>query len=207
MSDSLFEIYELKRLFLGPISFKIKKFSITSINGDSGAGKTMFLRSIADLDKHTGDLFFNGKSFLEYAPHIWRTKVAYVPSESAWWGEKVSDSFLNITQTAITPALRELNLRENIFNEDIRRLSSGEKQRLALLRSLTNFPTILLLDEPTANLDMKSTLAFEEFVKKYVKTNGAAVLWVSHNMEQSKRVADNFFTLKDGLLFEANIHD
>ncbi|HDK38151.1 MAG TPA: ATP-binding cassette domain-containing protein, partial [Thiolapillus brandeum] len=84
------------------------------------------------------------------------------------------------------------------------RLSSGEKQRLALARMLANQPRVLLLDEPTANLDMRNTEIVEQIIQDYLQQYQAAVIWVSHDPEQLSRVAasrakmiQGRFTLED----------
>ncbi|MDX1335484.1 MAG: ATP-binding cassette domain-containing protein, partial [Gammaproteobacteria bacterium] len=70
----------------------------------------------------------------------------------------------------------------------VSRLSSGERQRLALLRMLENSPRVLLLDEPTANLDRENTLLVENMIARYVQDHEAAAVWVSHDAEQQERL-------------------
>ena len=70
------------------------------------------------------------------------------------------------------------------------RLSSGERQRLALARLLANRPRVLLLDEPTANLDPVNIHRVEQLVKDYLAEQQAACLWVTHTREQIARIAD-----------------
>ena len=82
----------------------------------------------------------------------------------------------------------------------VARLSSGERQRLALLRVLANRPPVLLLDEPTANLDEATTARVEALLKDYRTLHGAGVLWVSHDPQQLRRVADRHLRIADGRL-------
>jgi hypothetical protein len=82
------------------------------------------------------------------------------------------------------------------------RCSTGEKQRLALLRSLMQGPAVLLLDEPTGNLDQDSTRRVEALLDDYRQQQSAALLWVTHDPEQIRRVARRSFTLRNGLLEE-----
>ena len=81
------------------------------------------------------------------------------------------------------------------------RCSSGEKQRLAILRLLANKPRVLLLDEPTANLDAENTDKVESLIADYLANHNAMAIWVSHNHAQLRRVStDKRFDLSDGRL-------
>jgi ABC-type multidrug transport system ATPase subunit len=84
-------------------------------------------------------------------------------------------------------------------------LSTGERQRLALLRLLTNQPRALLLDEPTASLDPESTVAMERLISDYRQQHQAAVLWVSHQPEQIKRVCVRHLRLEQHRIREASL--
>jgi len=77
----------------------------------------------------------------------------------------------------------------------VSRLSSGEKQRLALARILMNKPRVLLLDEPTASLDADNVITVEKLIEKYRCDTGAAVLWVSHDAQQATRVGNRHLQL------------
>jgi UDP-glucose/iron transport system ATP-binding protein len=84
----------------------------------------------------------------------------------------------------------QLGLARETGGWRIERLSSGEKQRLALLRLLANRPEVLLLDEPTANLDAANSRRVETLVRDYLKANGASCLWVSHAQQQLEQLCD-----------------
>lgn len=96
--------------------------------------------------------------------------------------------------------LEKLGFQSDILDWRIERLSTGEKQRLALFRLLLNEPQVLLLDEPTAALDVSNVWKAEEAVSEYRKSTGAAVVWVSHNPEQIARVADRHLQFVNGRL-------
>jgi ABC-type iron transport system FetAB ATPase subunit len=120
--------------------------------------------------------------------------VGLLPAESQWWDEVVGDHF---------PAHNNLQLQSLGFESDVlkwsvSRLSSGERQRLAILRLLANRPHILLLDEPTANLDSHNTQCVETLIKQYMEDINAGVLWVSHDMSQIERIADRVIAFKSG---------
>jgi len=97
-----------------------------------------------------------------------------------------------------------LGLDARLLGEPVARLSSGERQRCALLRLLANEPQVLLLDEPTANLDPLSAQRVEAVVADYRQTRQAAVIWVSHDPAQIARVADRHLRFADGTLQETD---
>ncbi|MBL4761899.1 MAG: ATP-binding cassette domain-containing protein [Gammaproteobacteria bacterium] len=174
----------------GPISLSIKAGQCLCLWGDSGVGKSMLLRAIADLDEHEGELS-SGELFCHSTtPTQWRHLIRLVPPESSWWFPQVADHY-----DALQDAdLRALGLPEGIKTQAVEQLSSGEKQRLSLLRALDSSPRVLLLDEPTANLDAKNCLRVEALIKSYLEKGGAC-LWVSHDKAQRERVADEAFEL------------
>ncbi len=98
--------------------------------------------------------------------------------------------------------LEQLGFSGQVLEWEVRRCSTGERQRLALLRLLANRPRALLLDEPTASLDPAGVGRMEALLEQYRIRHGAAVLWVSHDPEQIRRVATRHFELQDGRLWE-----
>ena len=86
------------------------------------------------------------------------------------------------------------------MEQPVARLSSGEKQRLALMRLLANRPQVLLLDEPTANLDPENTRRVEAVITEYRRAHKAVVIWVSHDPEQVTRVANRYYEMTNGAL-------
>ena len=118
-------------------------------------------------------------------------------ADSQWWRDRVVEHF----DTPPTgEAMAALDLAPALLEAPVARLSSGERQRLALLRLLANRPRVLLLDEPTANLDPDNVTRVEELVARYMATEGAAVLWVSHDPLQGTRVAHRQLRLAAGRL-------
>ncbi|MDH5395290.1 MAG: ABC transporter ATP-binding protein [Gammaproteobacteria bacterium] len=193
-----FQVQHLK-----PLNFKVKD-KITCLSGDSGSGKSLLLRAIADLIEHNGDALLDDKKCSDIPPVQWRKWVGFLPAESHWWKENVKDHFPE-NNKQVHHFLKMLSLREESLDWDISRCSTGEKQRLALIRLLLNEPKVLLLDEPTASLDQKNVEQVETVIKQYAKDNQVPVIWVSHDPQQIKRVAESMLEIKNNEIVEVSL--
>jgi len=172
--------------WLPATSVKVAMGQCIVISGPSGVGKSLLLRAIADLDEHKGSLCINDVASNEIPATQWRKQVGLLTAESAWWGECVSDHMVNIEEQQLI----ELGLDTKALSWSIDRLSTGEKQRLAILRVLANQPDFLLLDEPTANLDPVSVSKVENVLMKYCRDKPSGLIWVTHDTVQAERIAD-----------------
>ncbi|MDZ7840037.1 MAG: ATP-binding cassette domain-containing protein [Gammaproteobacteria bacterium] len=198
-SSSLLEIRELAFDDTGPFDLALQPGECAGLSGPSGSGKTRLLRSIADLDVHRGRMWLAGVDSADIPPPSWRRQVALLPAESAWWHDEVGTHFVE----APTPArLASLGFTESVMGWRVDRLSSGEKQRLAVLRMLAMAPRVLLLDEPTANLDEDNIGRLEILIRDYLRAGNAASIWVSHDRRQLQRVAGRCYRLDEGHLVE-----
>lgn len=190
---------QLATRHVGPLSLTIAAGECVCLRGSSGSGKSLLLRAVADLDAHGGDVFLDDTPCTALPAPVWRRQVALVMAESQWWAERIGDHF---------PAgmnadwLRRLDLDADALDWQVARCSTGQRQRLALLRALMQMPKALLLDEPTGNLDADNTRRVEALLADYRREHGAAVLWVSHDDSQAARVAQRRFRLQDGALVE-----
>ena len=184
-----------------PVSLIVEAGQCVFLSGVSGSGKSLLLRAIADLDCFQGEVLLDDVSSMLMSGSKWRQRVAYLPAESQWWFDSVAEHFADV------PAENKLSMLgfdRSIMDASVHNLSSGERQRLALLRMMLNQPDVLLLDEPTASLDPENTRQVEALISSYCLENNAAVLWVSHDPEQISRIADRHVKLDDGKLLRVS---
>ncbi len=184
---------------IGPLSFEVAEGECVALMGASGAGKSLLLRAIVDLDPNEGTVTLDSIDRGSVAASDWRKLVALVPAGSGWWGDRVGDHFP--PHAAVADLLDAFALA-GALDWEVARLSTGERQRLAIARALCRNPKALLLDEPTASLDEAATQRVEELVTRCCQS-GLAVLMVTHDHRQGKRLARRILRMADGRLQEA----
>jgi putative ABC transport system ATP-binding protein len=195
----MLQVRDLRTNILKPASFSLSAGECIAVRGPSGAGKTLLLRAIADLDPNEGLVTLNGRDRSTIAGPEWRRLVGYVPAEPGWWADTVGEHFGE--WTAALAFVTDLGFPEETKAWPITRLSTGERLRLALIRALMVRPKVLLLDEPTAALDAASVAAVESLIGTQIRV-GLAVLWVTHDAQQAKRVAHRLLVLGGGQIRE-----
>jgi ABC-type iron transport system FetAB ATPase subunit len=174
----LFEVKDLRGSHIPPVSFALRAGDVLTVEGESGVGKSQMLRALADLSPHEGEVRLDGTEQQAMPPADWRRQVALVPAESGWWADHVADHFARRPSESWW---ERLQLKSALWEASVERLSSGERQRLAVLRALVLEPRVLLLDEPAANLDRGNAHAMVELLQDYLHEHGAAAVWVSHD--------------------------
>jgi len=198
-SQTVLEVRGLRTAHVGPVDFRLLAGEICRLSGESGAGKTLLLRALADLDPNEGEVILDGIERARIAPTDWRRQVAYLAAEPLWWEERVG---LHFSTDCDDSRLKALGFEPEVRNWEVERLSSGERQRLALIRLLENRPRVLLLDEPTANLDPANSRKVERMVREYVSDHGACALWVSHDPIQRQRLGGRSLVMEAGRMRE-----
>ena len=187
---------------LEAVSLSVATGEVVCLSGTSGSGKTRLLRAVADIEPHGGECMLGDVRQSETPAHRWRAQVMMVPAESQWWHETVGEHFETGQHQAPGDALDALDLPTEATDWSIDRLSSGEKQRLALIRALLHEPRALLLDEPTANLDADSARQVERWLLEVIVARGLPTLWVAHDAGQIERVSNRHLRIRDGRLRE-----
>ena len=191
----------LRHLTLGPVALGIDAGECVAVTGPSGAGKSLLLRAIADLDPHDGEASIDGKACSAMAGPQWRGLVTYVAAEAGWWSEVVADHFLSGADAA--RLLPRVGMPADALSWQVARLSTGERQRLALLRAIMQEPRALLLDEPTSALDQETTALVEDLLRERL-ASGGVVLLVTHDPAQARRLGRRHFHLEAGQLREVS---
>jgi len=191
----MFDVDNLKIHGVSPISFSLAAGEYMAVEGPSGSGKTLLLRALADLDQVEGDKRLDGHSFLSMTGPQWRRQVRYNAAEPGWWTDPPAGSFRN--QELIKDKLHEVGLDPQCLERPISQLSTGERQRLSLLRIMEGAPRVLLLDEPTGALDPESTIRVESLLQAVGRT-GTSMLIVTHDKAQARRLARRKLILNQG---------
>jgi tungstate transport system ATP-binding protein len=217
---SYLEVTDLSKRYndlwaLRHINLHVKKGEVFGLIGPSGAGKTTLLRLIATLEKPTeGRIRFDGVGLHELSEKeglkmkrrmgiVFQNPVAFKRSvyENVAYGLRIRDVAKGSIDKRVKAALQLVGLSE-FKHRKATTLSGGEVQRLALIRTTVIEPELLLLDEPTANLDPANVALIERAISAIVKTDGTTVIIATHNMFQAERLADRVGFVLNGELVE-----
>jgi len=195
------------------IEFNVKKGDVVSILGVNGAGKSTLLKCINGILKpQKGEIFIDHTNIKKTSRIEIAKALAYVPQRSeqsfitvfdaVLLGRKpyikwdVTKNDIEITERVLSAlGLKKLSLR--YINE----LSGGEFQKVVIARALVQQPKVILLDEPTNNLDPKNQFEVMDIIKEISKKKGIASVIVMHNVNLAVRLSDRFVLLKEGKVF------
>lgn len=193
-------------LILNGINLEVDKGDCISVVGQSGGGKSTLLKIMSDLITiNEGYIKYKDKYYREYDPLELRRRISYCVQLPYLFGNTVFDNlsfpFLireeKINENRIIELLNEFNLSSDYLNRDIKGLSGGEKQRIAMIRNLIYTPEVLLLDEATSALDKENAENIERVIEDLNK-GGATVIWITHSAEQSIRIFNKRIKINEG---------
>lgn len=196
------------------ITADIEGPQVVSILGPNGVGKSTLMHCLNKILSPTGGtVFFDGKDVSEYSLKEMAKHIGYVPYTSSdsfpltvvdtvllgrhpHAGWKTTDEDLEIVYDVLEKLdIQDLAMR--YFNE----LSAGQHQKVMLARGLVQKPEVLLLDEPTSNLDIKHQLAITRTLKQLSRSEGLLVIMISHDLNIAARYSDNIILMSDGGIY------
>ena len=196
---------------LKDISFTVQKKEIIALLGPSGSGKSSLLKSINMLNTPScGQIKYHNNDIQEISPMALRKKIGYVLQKPTLFGNDVMENLkypcelhqkvfdINLVEFY----LKKVNLKPDILEKKPNELSGGEQQRISLVRTLLLEPEMILLDEVTSALDEDNTLLIEELIKYENENNELTVIFISHNNEQAKRLAQKVIYMEEGVIKE-----
>jgi len=194
------------RAIVQDVSIEVRQGDVLGIVGQSGAGKSSFLRLLNRLDEPTaGTFFLEGRDYREIAPRELRSKVGMVMQTAFLFPGTVAENIRfgpdqhgeRLEDGRLDELLRQVGL-DDFAARAIDHLSGGEAQRVAFARALGNSPTVLLLDEPTSALDDLAKSEVETVIRDVVRASHLTCLIVTHDLKSAARLADRILVLEGG---------
>ena len=201
---------------LHDISFSVDKGEILVIIGPSGSGKSSLLRCLNRLEEpQSGLIQLDGTDITESPVTALRRRVGMIFQQAVSFEGSVADNIAfgptlcgeSLSRKRIHELMDLASLEPELADKDAYELSGGQEQRLAIARALANQPDVLLLDEPTSALDPIATRNVEESLLFLRRQLGLTLVWVSHSIEQARRLADRVLLLSDGRMIRVDSVD
>ncbi|AWI05907.1 ABC transporter ATP-binding protein [Clostridium drakei] len=201
------------RSVLKNINFSVEKGECLAILGTNGAGKSTLLKCMDHILKpQFGAVLVEEDEIFKLSPMKLAQKIGYVSQQQVSIKTTVFDSVLLGRKPYIkwNASKEDLKIVSNVINmlglkdyslRYLDELSGGELQKVIIARALAQEPKVLLLDEPTSNLDLKNQLEVIKIIKEIVKTQQIAAIMIVHDLNLAMRFADKFVLLKDENIF------
>ncbi len=202
---------------LGEINLNIKKGEIVSVFGPNGSGKSTLLKIISGtLEPGSGSVFYGDKNIKEYSHKELAKKIGFVPTltsavfpfsvyEIVMSGRTPYLGFAGFENKEdhriVTEALKTVELY-HLRNKGINEVSGGEAQRAYIARALAQKTEVILLDEPTAHLDLKHQVAVIKLLKKLNDEHGITIILVSHDLNLSGNFSNRAILMKNGKIIK-----
>lgn len=188
---------------------RMHKGKIMGIVGANGAGKSTLIKILGGLEKPTrGNIFYNGVQDFNQIyrditvvfqhPYLLSTDVFH----NIAYPMKVRKYKKKDIKNRVNTLLHEMEI-ENLKDQRANTLSGGEGQKVALARAISFYPSLLLLDEPTANIDPNSMVVMEKMIKKINQSHKTTIVIVTHSLAQAKRLCTEIMVMDKGKIIEA----
>jgi iron complex transport system ATP-binding protein len=197
---------------LREISFEAKAGTVTAVIGPNAAGKSTLLRCITGILHPSGSVLSGERPASEFTRLEWAGHVGYLPQAQEKDGETLLSVFEAVLFGRTRPytlkvptedldatwkILEMMNLGE-IATRPFRHLSGGQRKLVSIAQVLVREPQILLLDEPTANLDLRNQLEIAELIREHTKRRGITTILTLHDLNVAARFADQIAVLNEG---------
>jgi putative ABC transport system ATP-binding protein len=192
---------------LQEVSFTVIPGETLTIIGPSGAGKSSLLRCLNRLQEpHAGQILFHGQDIRALDVTELRCRVGFVFQKTAVFAGSVADNIAfgpmlknqTLSRERLRTLMKMVALDDAFLDKDAGELSGGQEQRMAIARALANEPEVILLDEPTSALDPIATHQVEDTLQALRRDLNLTLIWVSHAVEQARRVSDRVLLLDEG---------
>ncbi|MBI4734183.1 MAG: ATP-binding cassette domain-containing protein [Rubrobacteridae bacterium] len=203
------------KLILNDVSFAARSGDLIAVGGPSGGGKTTLLRVLNRLQEpDSGSVFFQAKPVAAFNVVKLRQRICYMQQTPVMVNGTARDNLLipysfkaSATKTPpddrmLVESMQRFQLSDISLHDNAQNLSVGQKQRLALIRTMLLEPDVLLLDEPTSALDARSREIVEKYIEDLVIDKGTTVIMVSHVDISFKNVEVRKFNINNGILME-----
>jgi len=188
---------------LGPVSLAIEPGTITALVGNNGSGKSTLLKLIMNLaNLDGGEINVFGKS-VNGKDESWKRHITFQPQNSVGWNAYTGEDLKRLIAPLYTKwdeALFEhmIKLFDIPLDKRFGKLSPGQQQKLSLSLALPRSTEILILDEPTASLDIPSKKLFMDLLVDWMEKEDCAVILTTHQADDLRKLADYLFLMKDG---------
>lgn len=206
--QSLSKTYGKRKIFTD-ISFTIKQGEIVGLIGENGAGKSTLLSILATLQKPTtGKISLDGLTYTKMR-NIVRKKIGYVPQEIALWNHlTVRENMLFFEKLAWNKKSEDelkgicSHVKLNRWEEPVYNLSGGMKRKLNLAISLIHDPDLLLLDEPTVGIDLKSRMEIGTYLKILATDFNKIIMYTSHDIAEIKTLCNRVICIGEDPFYQ-----
>ncbi|GGJ84525.1 hypothetical protein GCM10007063_03830 [Lentibacillus kapialis] len=201
--QALSKVYGKKQI-LKNLSFSVKPGEVIGLVGENGAGKSTLLHILATLSKPTsGSVMLNDQPYQTSIKKI-RKQIGFVSQDIALWEEfTVKENMIFFEKLSWNNKnngeLKQLcnDMKLNKWNETVKNLSGGMKHKLNIAVSLIHEPELLLLDEPTAGIDLKSRKEIGSYLSNIATVQSKSIIYTSHDMDEIMQLCDRIYCIGD----------